>query len=73
MKGGLQDVADDLNVPRIGPQHQAGSDSLLTASTFFQLRMTYFEDRMDNKKYANQLYGLANVVPSSGSGVVVVK
>src|SRR5688572_5075784 len=25
LKGGLQDVADDLGVRRIGPQHQAGS------------------------------------------------
>ena len=38
LKGGLQDVADDLKVERIGPQHQAGSDSLLTCITFFKMR-----------------------------------
>ena len=57
LKGGLQDVADELQVPRIGPQHQAGSDSLLTASTFFKMRSRYFEDDID-PKYLGNLYGL---------------
>ncbi|KAJ2865763.1 CCR4-NOT core DEDD RNase subunit [Coemansia erecta] len=58
LKGGLQDVADDLEVPRIGPQHQAGSDSLLTGMTFFKLREKYFENAIDEPKYLGHLFGL---------------
>lgn len=58
MHGGLQKLADVLEVERIGPQHQAGSDALLTASTFFKLRETYFKEAAALDKYTNVLYGL---------------
>lgn len=59
LKGGLQETADHLEIERIGSQHQAGSDSLLTSSTFFKMRRLYFEDYIDLDKYSGRLYGLS--------------
>jgi len=58
LKGGLQEVADELGVVRIGPQHQAGSDSLLTGQTFFKMRSMFFEGIIDNDRFNSMLYGL---------------
>jgi len=58
LKGGLQDLADDLEVDRIGPQHQAGSDSLLTLHAFFKMKELFFEGHIDDDKYRGVLYGL---------------
>eukprot|EP00842_Homolaphlyctis_polyrhiza_P004702 jgi/Hompol1/5232/HPOL_004262-RA len=56
LKGGLQDIADELQA--IGQQHQAGSDSLLTAKAFFKMRQLYFEDSIDDEQFLGFLYGL---------------
>lgn len=71
LKGGLNELADDLKVKihapnmkqveRIGPQHQAGSDSLLTCHTFFKLRSSFFEKAIDDK-YLGVLYGLSDPI-----------
>jgi CCR4-NOT transcription complex subunit 7/8 len=66
LRGGLNDLADALNVSRVGPKHQAGSDSLLTSSVFFRLRSLYFEDELDQSKYAGVLFGLSEF-PNSAS------
>ena len=42
---------------RIGPQHQAGSDSLLTLSTYFKLKTTYLKG-VPEMKHSNVLYGI---------------
>lgn len=68
LKGGLQEVANELEVTRIGPQHQAGSDSLLTGQTFFRMKEMFFEDDIDDSKYGGHLYGLGtNFVVNNSS------
>jgi len=57
LHGGLSKLAEQLDISRIGPQHQAGSDSLLTACTFFRMRDVHFVEK-NIEKYVGTLYGL---------------
>jgi CCR4-NOT transcription complex subunit 7/8 len=50
LHGGLSSLADSLNIERIGPMHQAGSDSLLTAQTYFGLVNKHFGGVCDDTK-----------------------
>lgn len=48
--GGLSSLAETLQVERIGPMHQAGSDSMLTAQTYFALLKKHFGTSFDETK-----------------------
>ncbi|XP_044495401.1 probable CCR4-associated factor 1 homolog 6 [Mangifera indica] len=56
LHGGLNKLAELLEVERVGICHQAGSDSLLTSCTFRKLKENFFSNSLD--KYAGVLYGL---------------
>jgi len=64
LRGGLNKLAEDLEVERVGPMHQAGSDSLLTAAVFFKLRDVLFDGKIDDSMYKGILYGIG-----AGAGV----
>lgn len=53
----LQKLAQELEVIRIGTQHQAGSDSIVTSKVFHKLNAMYINpDQLKSEK--NVLYGL---------------
>mmetsp|Transcript_7921 Transcript_7921/g.13348 ORF Transcript_7921/g.13348 Transcript_7921/m.13348 type:complete len:314 (-) Transcript_7921:193-1134(-) len=59
LAGGLNKLAEALEIERIGPCHQAGSDSLLTSATFFRMKQLFFDASVANEsKYSGILYGL---------------
>ncbi|KAK9811010.1 hypothetical protein WJX73_005771 [Symbiochloris irregularis] len=68
LHGGLNKLAETLEVERLGPQHQAGSDSLLTASTFLKLKELFFTASDAVTKHQGILYGLS----SDGTNEIVV-
>jgi len=65
LMGGLQKVANKLKVKRIGSQHQAGSDSLLTGQVFFKVYEKYFSHGLDDVKYSGQICGFNSSMPST--------
>jgi CCR4-NOT transcription complex subunit 7/8 len=58
LNGGLNKLAAELRVKRIGPEHQAGSDSMVTGAAFFAMKTQYFEDEVDDDKFCGVLFGM---------------
>lgn len=58
LQGGLSRLAETLEVQRVGTSHQAGSDSLLTACTFFKLIEKYYPNLDYVKQHSGKIAGL---------------
>lgn len=58
LHGGLNKLAEVLEVARIGPQHQAGSDSLLTSAAFTKLAHDHFKGFEALAVHQGVLFGL---------------
>jgi CCR4-NOT transcription complex subunit 7/8 len=59
LHGGLQRIAEELKVERVGPMHQAGSDSMLTNATFFRVvELAFSSVEAIEAKYRGEIYGL---------------
>jgi CCR4-NOT transcription complex subunit 7/8 len=56
-RGSLAKLGQELNVARIGTQHQAGSDSLITSEIFFKLKKEYLSDE-STRNDKNVLFGI---------------
>ena len=66
LKGGLPEVANTLDISRIGRPHQAGSDALLTGQAFFRMKDIFFDDDIDDSLYCGHLFGFTDwFIPGS--------
>ena len=64
-KSGLQDLADELGIKRLGVAHQAGSDSQLTGKVFWDVKKNIFNGTIDDERYLGQIWGLNGMGPAT--------
>ncbi|ODN02608.1 CCR4-NOT transcription complex subunit 8 [Orchesella cincta] len=57
LAGGLVEIAHQLDVPRVGYKHQAGSDSLVIGIAFFRMKHIHYDNTIEDAKYNGRLYG----------------
>jgi CCR4-NOT transcription complex subunit 7/8 len=62
MHGGLSKLGDELGLERIGTQHTAGSDALLTSQTFFSIVEQHLGgwDAFDKDRYRGEPFGFSS-------------
>ncbi len=58
LKGGLNKLAQQLNVERFGLVHQAGSDSMVTADVFFKMEEMGLISKEESESRKNILFGI---------------
>lgn len=63
-RGSLSKLGQELNVSRVGIQHQAGSDSLITSEIFFKLKKDYLSDESTIND-RNVLFGIGQGLEDS--------
>lgn len=71
-RSSLQDIAEEMGVKRVGPQHQAGSDSLLTGRLFFEIRKTLNNGNPSGNiddDLTGKIWGLNGIGSSNFTGI----
>ena len=58
-RGGLNRIAEELGIKRIGRTHQGGSDSLVTLEAFIKIKNEYFDEE-SIKEHLNVICGLSD-------------
>lgn len=58
LRGSLSKLGQELQIMRIGTQHQAGSDSIITAEIFFKLKRDYLNEESLREEDRNILFGI---------------
>jgi len=61
IKNGLQGIADQYGVERVGQEHQAGSDAYVTLKVFFELKNQVYGPSFSSLHAENKLYGVSEV------------